>query len=241
MISIFKKEIGTFFNSLIGYIVIAVFLLLSGLFMWLYPSSNILDYGYAEMITFFEFCPYIFLFLIPAITMRMFAEEARTGTIELLFTKPISVLDVILGKYLASIWIVVLALIPTLIYYISIYFLGNPEGNIDSAAVFGSYFGLVFLAAAYTAIGIFTSSITKSQVVAFVIAGILCYLFYEGVGQIAQLFSGSIQFYLDYVGLSFHYNALGKGVLDTRNIIYLLSFSLLFLLLTRWSLIKRRK
>lgn len=240
MLSIFNKEVGTFFNSLIGYIVIGVFLMLSGLFMWLYPSSNILDYGYAEMTSFFDFSPYIFLFLIPAITMRMFSEEFRSGTIELLFTKPVSVYGIIFGKYLATIFIVVLALLPTLVYYFSIYSLGNPPGNIDSAAVVGSYFGLVFLSSAYAAIGLFTSSVTKNQVVAFILAAVLCYFFYDGLGQLSQLFRGGLQFYINYLSISFHYSSLGKGLIDSRNILYLLSFTFLFIFFTKLSLNKKR-
>jgi ABC-2 type transport system permease protein len=241
MISIFKKEISTFFNSLIAYIVIGVFLLITSLMLWMYPSSNVLDYGYAEMTSFFDFCPYIFLFLIPAITMRMFSEEFRTGTLELLFTKPITLWGIILGKYFASLCIILLALIPTIVYYFSIYALGNPLGNIDSAAVVGSYFGLVLLSAAYAAIGIFTSAISKNQVVAFILAAIVCYIFYDGIGQLSNLFSGGFQFYLSYLGLDFHYASLGKGMLDSRNFVFLMSFSALFLVFTQMVLNKIRK
>ena len=182
MLSIFKKEVSSYFNSLIAYIVIGVFLLLTGLMLWMYPNSNVLDYGYAEMTSFFDFCPYIFLLLIPAVTMRMFSEEFRTGTVELLFTKPVSLWNIILGKYLAALFILVLAILPTIVYFASIYLLGNPKGNIDSASVFGSYFGLILLAAAYAAIGIFTSTLSKNQVVAFILAAIISYFFYDGLG-----------------------------------------------------------
>jgi ABC-2 type transport system permease protein len=241
MLSIFKKEISTFFNSLIAYIVIGVFLLLTSLMLWMYPNSNVLDYGFAEMTSFFDFCPYIFLFLIPAVTMRMFSEEFRTGTLELLFTKPITLWGIIVGKYLASLVIVLLALIPTLVYYFSIYSLGNPKGNIDSAAVVGSYFGLILLSAAYASIGIFTSAVSKNQVVAFILAAIVCYFFYDGIGQISGLFTGALQFYLGYLGLDFHYASLGKGVLDSRNVVFLVSFSALFLVFTQLVLDKIRK
>ena len=232
MISIFRKEVGTFFNGIIGYVVVGVFLLLSGLIIWVYPNSNVLDYGFAELNVFFDFCPYIFLFLIPAVTMRMFAEEFRTGTIELLFTKPISIQNIILGKYFASLFIIIIAIIPTLIYYFSIYYLGNPVGNIDSASVVGSYFGLIFLAAAYSSIGIFTSAITKNQVVSFILAAVLCYFFYDGIGQIASLFRGTLEYYITYIGLNFHYASLGKGLIDSRNMLYLFSFSYFFLIVT---------
>lgn len=241
MLSIFKKEVGTFFNGIIGFVVVGVFLLLSGLILWVYPNSNVLDYGFAELTVFFDFCPYIFLFLIPAVTMRMFAEEFRAGTVELLFTKPISIQNIILGKYFASLFIIVLAILPTLIYYFSIYYLGNPVGNIDSASVVGSYFGLIFLAAAYSSIGIFTSAITKNQVVSFILAAVLCYFFYDGIGQIASLFRGTLEYYISYVGLDFHYASLGKGLIDSRNMLYLFSFSYFFLILTTIFLKKRRQ
>jgi ABC-2 type transport system permease protein len=241
MFTIFKKEVATFFNSLIGYIVIGVFLLLVSLILWVYPASNLLDYGYAEMNTFFDFCPYIFLFLIPAVTMRMFSEEFRSGTIELLFTKPISLNGIIYGKFLASIFIIFLALLPTLIYYFSIYLLGNPVGNVDSASVVGSYFGLLLLATSYASIGIFTSSITKNQVVAFILAATLCYFFYDGLSQLASIFRGSAQYYINFLGLNFHYSALGKGLLDSQNVIYLGSFAVIFLVFTNLALQKNKK
>lgn len=241
MVSIFKKEVSSYFNSLIAYIVIGVFLLLTGLMLWMYPNSNVLDYGYAEMTSFFDFCPYIFLLLIPAVTMRMFSEEFRTGTVELLFTKPVSLWNIILGKYLAALFILVLAILPTIVYFASIYLLGNPKGNIDSASVFGSYFGLILLAAAYAAIGIFTSTLSKNQVVAFILAAIISYFFYDGLGQLASIFRGSVQYYLNYLGLDFHYSSLGKGMLDSRNIVYLISFSGIFLVFTHLLLNKSRK
>ena len=241
MLSIFKREISAFFNSLIAYIVIGVFLLITSLMLWMYPSSNVLSYGFAEMTSFFDFCPYIFLFLIPAVTMRMFSEEFRTGTIELLFTKPVTLWEILLGKYLASLCIILMALVPTLVYFFSIYALGNPKGNIDSAAVVGSYFGLILLSAAYAAIGIFTSALSKNQVVAFVLAAIISYFFYDGFGQLSNLFSGSFQFYLAYLGLDYHYNSLGKGMLDSRNVIFLISVSAFFLIFTQMVLNKKRR
>jgi ABC-2 type transport system permease protein len=241
MFIIFKKEISTFFNSLIAYIVIGVFLLLTGLMFWLYPETNILDYGYAEMDTFFQIVPYILLFFVPAISMRMFSEEIKSGTLELLFTKPISVWDIVFGKFLSCVFIIVLALLPTLIYYLSLYRLGNPVGNIDSASVFGSYFGLILLASVYAAVGIFMSSLTKNQVVAFLLAAICSYILFVGVEQFSALFSGSFQFYLSYLGLSFHYNSIGKGIVDSRDVVYFVSISAFFLFLTLLSLNTIRK
>lgn len=241
MFIIFKKEVSTFFNSLIAYIVIGVFLLLTGLMFWLYPDTNILDYGYAEMDAFFQIAPYILLFFVPAVTMRMLSEEIKSGTIELLFTKPLSVWDIVFGKFLSCVFIIVLALLPTLIYYFSIYKLGNPVGNVDSASVFGSYFGLVLLASVYAAVGIFMSSLTKNQVVAFLLAAVCSYILFVGIEQFSALFSGSIQFFLSYLGLSFHYNSIGKGIVDSRDVIYFVSVSVFFLLLTLLSLNTIRK
>jgi ABC-2 type transport system permease protein len=241
MFSIFKKEVSSYFNSLIAYIVIGVFLLLTSLMLWMYPNTSVLDYGYAEMTSFFDFCPYLFLLLIPAVTMRMFSEEFRTGTVEFLITKPISLWGIILGKYLAALCILVLAILPTLVYFASIYLLGNPKGNIDSASVIGSYFGLILLAAAYAAIGVFTSTLSKNQVVAFILAAVISYFFYDGLGQIAALFRGSVQYYLNYCGLDFHYSSLGKGMFDSRNVVYLMSFSGIFLVFTNVLLRKSRK
>jgi ABC-2 type transport system permease protein len=241
MFIIFKKEVSTFFNSLIAYIVIGVFLLMTGLMFWLYPDTNILDYGYAEMDAFFQIAPFILLFFVPAVTMRMLSEEIKSGTIELLFTKPLSVWDIVLGKFLSCVFIIALALLPTLIYYVSIYKLGNPVGNVDSAAVFGSYFGLLLLSSVYAAVGIFMSSLTKNQVVAFLLAAVCSYILFVGIEQFSALFSGSIQFFLSYLGLSFHYNSIGKGIVDSRDVIYFVSLSVFFLLLTLLSLNTIRK
>ncbi len=241
MWSIFRKEVASFFNSLIAYIVIGVFLLLNGWLFWIYPETSILDYGYAEMDTFFQLCPFILLFFIPAVTMRTFSEELRSGTMEYLLTRPVSLWGIILGKYLSCLLIFCLALLPTLIYYFSLYVLGNPAGNIDSAAVAGSYFGLILLAGVYAAIGVFLSSLTKNQVVAFLVSALVCYVVFVGLDQFSQLFSGSVQYLIAQVGLSIHYNSLGKGVLDSRDIIYMGSVSVLFLLLTYQSLNNIRK
>ena len=241
MWSIFQKEVSVFFNSLIAYLVIGVFLLLNGLLFWLYPDTNILDYGYAEMDGFFQLCPYLLLFFVPAITMRMFSEELRSGTIELLMTRPVSLFSLVAGTYLSCVFIIALALAPTLIYYISLYRLGNPVGNIDSAAVAGSYFGLLLLASVYAAAGLFLSSVTKNQVIAFLLTAGVCYILFAGLGQLSGLFSGPLQFGLSYAGLAFHYNSLGKGVIDSRDVLWMVSFSMLFLVFTLWSLNNIRK
>ncbi len=241
MWSIFKKEVSSFFNSLIAYMVIGVFLLMNGLLFWLYPDTNILDYGYADMDGFFRLCPYLLLFFVPAITMRMFSEERRSGTIEFLMTRPVSLSAIIGGKYLSCVFIVVLALLPTLIYYLSLYRLGNPVGNIDSAAVAGSYFGLVLLASVYAAVGLFLSSVTRNQVVAFLLTALVCYILFIGFEQLSGLFTGAVQYLVAYIGLAFHYNSLGKGIIDSRDVLWLVSLSLIFLVCTLLSLNNIRK
>ncbi|MCU0468101.1 MAG: gliding motility-associated ABC transporter permease subunit GldF [Arcicella sp.] len=233
MYQIFKKELNSFLNSLIGYIVIGVFLTATGLFTWFF-KDNLLDFGYADMSLFFQIAPYIFLFLIPAITMRAFSEEVKSGTIELLFTKPLSKWQIVLGKYLASCSLVLLSLLPTLLYYYSVYQLGNPQGNIDSAAVFSSYLGLFFLGCVFAAIGVLMSSFTDNQVTAFVLSFVCCLLLFYGIGQIAQLsFLGDFSYLLSQLGLDYQYNALGKGLIDSRNIIYFLTVIFVALWITK--------
>jgi ABC-2 type transport system permease protein len=224
MFSIFKKELNTFLSSLVAYLVIVIFLTAVGLFVWVFPDTNVLDYGFADLSSLFSLAPYIFMFLIPAITMRTFAEEKKTGTMELLLTKPLTDWDIILGKYLSSLFLVVIALLPTLIYYYAIYQLGNPKGNVDSAGVFGSYIGLILLGAVFTAIGTFASSISENQIVSFVIAVFLCFLLYAGISALASLsLWGGAAYVISQLGLDYHYNALSKGLIDSRNVLYFLS------------------
>jgi ABC-2 type transport system permease protein len=241
MFAILQKEINSFLNSMIAYIVIGVFLVAIGLFMWVFPETSVLEYGYADMQTLFSMAPWVFLFLIPAITMRSFSEEKKGGTLELLLTKPITDLQLILGKYFACLLLVILALIPTLLYYYSVYSLGNPVGNIDSAAVTGSYIGLVFLAAIFTAIGVFASSITENQIISFILAVFLCFLVYTGFDYIASLdLGGNISYIISSLGIAFHYNALSKGLIDSRDILYFLSVIVLLLLGTKLVLESRK-
>jgi ABC-2 type transport system permease protein len=234
MLAILKKEINTFFASPIGYLVIAVFLVLNGLFLWLFKGDfNVLDNGFADLSTFFLLAPWILLFLVPAVTMRSFADEKKQGTLELLLTKPISHLNIILGKYLGAFVLIVIALIPTLLYVYTISKLGNPEGNLDVGSVMGSYFGLLFLVAAYTAIGIFTSSITDNQIVAFIVAIFICFFFYFGFEGLSNynLFGDTL--YIETLGMESHFKSMSRGVLDTRDIVYFLSITGLFLVLTK--------
>jgi ABC-2 type transport system permease protein len=239
MFAIFKKELNSFLNSLLGYIVLAVFLTAIGLIFWVFPDTNVLDYGFADMGTFFNLTPYIFMFLVPAITMRAFADEVKTGTIELLLTKPLSLWQLVLGKFLASWALIGIALLPTLIYYYSVYQLGGPVGNIDSAAVWGAYIGLFLLGGVFAAIGVFTSALTDNQVVAFVLGVFVSFILYLGISSIAQLdFWESWRYTLSQFGLDTQYNALGKGLVDARNVVYLLSIMGAMLFFTKMKLQK---
>lgn len=234
MIRVLKKELDSFLDSLVAYVVIVVFLTGIGLLMWVFPETSVLNYGYADMDTLFSFGPYVFMFLIPAITMRTFAEERRAGTMELLLTKPLSDWQIILGKYFSAFLLVIFAIIPTLIYYYSVYKLGQPEGNVDSAGVFGSYLGLLLLGGVFVAVGIFSSAVSGNQIVAFIIAVFLCFLLYSGLGSFAAINDwGSLSLLLEQAGLLYHYRALGKGLVDSRNVIYLISVIVLLLALTR--------
>ena len=233
MIAVLKKEINTFFASPIGYLVIAVFLVLSGLFLWVFTGEfNVLDNGYADLSSFFLLAPWILIFLVPAVTMRSFSEEKKQGTLELLLTKPISHPQIVLGKYFGAFILILLALIPTLLYVYTVYKLGNPEGNLDMGVILGSYFGLMFLVAAYTAIGVFASSITDNQIVSFIVAIFICFLFYFGFDGIASygLFGSNID--LGALGMSTHFKSMSRGVIDTRDLIYFISIALIFIVLT---------
>jgi ABC-2 type transport system permease protein len=242
MFTLFKKEINGFLNSLIGYIVLTVFLLTMGLFLWVFPLEfNIPDFGYAGLDGLFILTPFVFLFLIPAITMRAFADEKRTGTLELLMTQPLTEMQVILAKFLAGVVLVLFALLPTLIYYFSVYQLGLPKGNLDSGAVWGSYFGLVMLGGAFVAIGVFASSVTDNQIVSFLLAVFLSFFLYMGFELVYTfILSGKTGLLIQSLGLSAHYSSVSRGVIDTRDVIYFLSVMTVFILLTRLSLEARK-
>ena len=242
MFAIFRKEVQQFFSSLIGYIAIIVFLLVLGLFIWVFPDTNIFDFGYATLDSFFNIAPYIFIFLIPAITMRSFAEEINTGTIELLSTRPVTEMQIILGKYFAALLLVFIAILPTLIYFVTVYLLASPVGNVDTGGILGSYFGLFFLGAVFIAIGIFCSSVTSNQIVAFIVGVFLCFFIYLAFGYIAQfgIFIGKNDYLVESLGLSAHFDAMGKGVIDTRDVVYFLSVISVFIVFTRTALASRR-
>ena len=218
-----------------AYITIGVFLLACASLLWFFPDTSILDYGYAEMSSFFSLVPFLFIFLVPALTMRSFAEERKEGTYVLLATRPLSDWQIIGAKYLAAVILVLFALFPTSIYYYSIYQLGLPKGNIDTGAVLGSYLGLLLLGAAFVSIGIFSSSLTKNQVVAFAIAVFLCFFTFSGLESMSKLFElTDLGTLLDKLGIATHYESLSRGVLDTRDLVYFISFISLFLGLTKW-------
>uniref|UniRef100_UPI00404B5E75 gliding motility-associated ABC transporter permease subunit GldF n=1 Tax=Daejeonella sp. TaxID=2805397 RepID=UPI00404B5E75 len=234
MISILFKEISEFFTSWVAYMTMAAFMLVSGLFLWVFPDSSILDYGYAGLDSFFNIAPYLFIFLVPAITMRAIAEEKKDGTFELLVTRPLSDWDILVGKFLACLVIVMLTLLPTLIYYFSVYHLGITRGNIDTGAVIGSYIGLVLLGSAFTSIGLFTSSLGNNQIIAFIAAVFLCFFSFSGFDSISSIISlHGIASFLTGLGINQHYQSVSRGVLDTRDLIYFLSFTALFLLLSK--------
>lgn len=236
------KEIRGFFSSLTGYIVIIVFLLINSLLMWVFPGNlNILDSGYATLDTFFTMAPWIFLFLVPAITMRSFAEEKRSGTLEFLLTKPLTDLQIILSKYLGGIILVFLSLLPCCIYFLSVSHLGNPPGNLDTGGIFGAFIGLFFLAAIYVSIGVFTSAISDNQIVSFIIAVLLSFLIYVGFDYLAAI--PSLQGYDTFIinlGVSEHYKSISRGVVDSRDIIYYLAIIAFFIVLTKVRLESRK-
>ncbi len=243
MRSIFIKEINSFFSSIVGYVAILVFLFFCGLLLWIMPDYSILGYGFAAMDRFFQFAPWLLLLLVPAVTMRSFSDEFRGGTIEWLSTKPLTDLEIILGKYFATIALIVFALLPTLIYVYTISNLALPDNSPDAAAITGSYIGLFFLAATFAAIGVFCSSLTSNQVVGFLVSLVSCYLLYTGFEHLSHLpdLSAGIDYYLSQIGMEFHYTSISRGLIDTRDVIYFLSAITLFIALTRFSLNNKTK
>jgi ABC-2 type transport system permease protein len=242
MLPIFFKEINSFFSSLIGYIVIGTFLVLMGLLLWVFPEFSILDNNYATLDTLFAVAPMVFTFLIPAVTMRTFAEEKQNGTIELLVTRPISDWQIVSGKFLACFVLVAIAVLPTVLYYFSVYQLGAPVGNIDSGGTIGSYIGLLFLAGAFVAIGVFASSLTNNQIVAFVLATFLSFFVYLAFGLLSRLpiFFGKTDDVVQSLGIEYHYNSISRGSLDTRDVVYFISLITFFLAATVLSLGRRK-
>ncbi len=243
MWSLFRKEINSFFSSLTGYVAVIVFLLVTGLFLFVFPGDlNILDFGFADLTPFFEFAPLVLLLLIPAITMRSFAEERNAGTLEWMVTKPIRDEGIILGKYLAALVLLVFAIAPTLVYVFAIYQLADPTGSIDTGSVIGSYIGLLLLGATFVSIGLLGSALTANQIVAFLLALFLAFLAFYGFDFVSRLaaFSGTLDYTIRQIGINEHYLSISRGVLDTRDIIYFLTVNLLFLAATRTALESRK-
>ncbi|MEO6189719.1 MAG: ABC transporter permease subunit [Saprospiraceae bacterium] len=230
MWTVFNKEISSFFSLLIAYIVIGIFILILGLLMWVFPDFSILYFNYASLDQLFNVAPLLFLFIVPALCMRTFSEEIHLGTLESLLTKPLSEVQIVLGKFLACLTMTLICLLPSLFYFYSVYQLGAPKGNIDIGAVLGSYLGLVFLAASFVSIGVFSSAISKNQVSAFLIAILLSFAFYYGFFYISKLpiFFGRIDDIIQRFGMDYHYNSISGGKLDSRDLIYFISIIFLF-------------
>jgi len=241
MVNIFIKELNSFLNSLIAYIIVGVFLIVCGLLLWVFPETSILNYGYSDLSVFFNLTPYVFIFLVPAITMRTFSEEKKAGTMELLFTKPLTDWDIILGKFLATLVIIFFALCPTLLYFLSVYQLGNPVGNIDVAGATGSYIGLFLLGGAFASIGILASTLSENQVISFIIGAFFCFILYQGFGSLATVdIWGTLSYGVEQLGIQYHYSSLSKGLIDSRDLTYFLSVTIIMLLLTKLVLSSRK-
>jgi ABC-2 type transport system permease protein len=242
MYPIFKKEITGFFSSLTGYIVIIVFLLINSLFMWVLPGEwNILDSGYAGLDSLFFLSPWIFMFLVPAVTMRTIAEEKRMGTIELIYSRPITERGFIYGKYFASVVLVILALLPGVIYYISVYNLGETPGNLDKGATLGSFIGLFFLASVYASAGIFASSLTDNQVIAFILAVLICFILLMGFDSFAYLPGlKKLDEFVIRLGITEHYKSISRGIIDIKDVVYFVAVAVFFNEATRFKLVSRK-
>ncbi len=242
MYALFKKEVSVFFSSLTGYLVIMLYLLVTSLFLWVIPGdNNLFEMGYANLDAFFSLSPWLFMFLVPAITMRQFPDEIKSGTMELLLTKPITEGQIVLAKFLASLTIVVLALVPTLVYYGSVYYLGSPIGNLDTGGIWGSYFGLLLMAALFVGMGIFTSVLTDNQIVAFLIGIFIMFVFFIGFELSASLIEAPKgQYFIQYMGVNQHYGSLGRGVIDTRDVVYFMALTVVFLKLAQLKLQSRK-
>ena len=242
MIAIFRKELNVFFSSLIGYIAITIFLIANGLFAWVFPETNILDDGYATLDSFFNFAPWILMFLIPAITMRSFAEEKNSGTIEFITTRPITDMQIIFGKYLAALVLVIFAVLPTVLYYFTVSALASPAGNVDTGGIIGSYIGLILLGATFVSIALFTSSISNNQIVAFIAGMFACFFFYLAFDSLSLIpaFIGTADKYFNAISINRHYLNISKGYIDLRDVIYFSSMIGIFILMTKTALGSRK-
>ena len=230
MVQVFWKEINAFYSSLIGYFVTGIFLVILGLIIWVFPDYSLLYFNYATLDQLFVIAPVVFMFLIPAITMRSFSEEFQNGTIEFLMTKPLTEWQIVTGKFLANWMLVIISLIPTLLYYYTVYELGSPKGNLDSGAIMGSYIGLIFLAGSFVSIGVFASSLNKNQIVAFLLAALMCMTFHWGFTLLSKMpvFFGYWDDIILNFGIDWHYTSISRGVLDSRDILYFISIMIIF-------------
>lgn len=232
MIAILKKEFNSFFASPIAYLVVGLFLLINGLFLFVFKDDfNILNAGFADINSFFFLAPWVFLFLIPAITMKSFADEFNTGTIELLKTKPISNWQIVNGKFLASLLLITISIIPTFTYVFTIFKLGNPVGNLDFGSIIGSYIGLLFLASTYTAVGLFTSTISKNQIVAFILSVFITFVLFYGFDALSLLLDNNLT--VKKIGINEHYKSISRGVIDSRDLVYFITVTFFFLFCTK--------
>ncbi|GAB3229332.1 gliding motility-associated ABC transporter permease subunit GldF [Algoriphagus aestuariicola] len=229
MRSLFLKEINAFFGSLTGYLVLVLFLVALGLIVWVFPESSVLDYGFADLESLFSYTPYVFTFLVPALSMRSIAEERKSGTWELLRTSPLSLVQIILAKYLALLALVFIAILPTLLYAYSVMQLGDPVGNLDLAGFFGGWIGLLMIGATFAAVGLFSSALTSQQVVAFVLGVFLCFVLYFGLTALSGMLTGEAAYWVEEMSLSYHYNSLSRGVVDSRDVFFLLGMVWVFL------------
>jgi ABC-2 type transport system permease protein len=236
---LFLKEVNSFFNNPTGYLIACVFLISLGLIVWVFPGTSVLEYGYADLEPLFSYTPFVFVFLVPAVTMKMLAEEKKSGTWELLKTSPLKDYQIVLAKYLAALLLILFILLPTLVYYYSVVQLGEPVGNIDSAGFFGSYIGLFMVAAVFSAIGIFSSALVPNQIVSFVIGVFMSFLFYGGLAAVATLYTGDFGLWLEELSLSFHYDQMGRGVIDSSNLFYFTGMVITWLVLT-WILVAKQ-
>ncbi len=233
MIAILRKELNLFFASPIGYLVILVFLLANGLFLWVFKGDyNILNAGFADLNSFFYITPWFFIFLIPAVTMRSFSDEIKLGTIEILKTKPITNWQIVLGKYFGSFLLIILALVPTLTYVYTVHQLGNPIGNLDFGSILGSYVGLLFVASSFTAMGLFTSTLSNNQIIAFILGLALSFFMFYGFEAISEL-NTTYKIQIDNFGMHTHFESISRGVIDTSDIIYFVTITYFFLYLTK--------
>ncbi len=233
MWSVCKKELGQFFSNLSGYIAIVLFLIVNGIFLFVLQESSILEFGYATLNSFFELAPWVLMFLLPAITMRIFSDEFRSGTFELLKTRPLTSWQLVWGKYVSVLLILLFVLLPTGIYIITIKSL-SASGEIDGGGITGSYIGLFFLGAVFAAISLCCSSLTQNAIVAFLLGAFSCLILYFGFSALGNIpaFRGGLDYYLEMLGIDFHYRSISRGVADSRDLVYFISLIALFLLIT---------